>query len=531
MATFDRIDPEFEAPVSDDGAARILLLDEHAAAVARHATLSRQFREHMAAQPEGAHLPEFHLPSRALGALNSIAWAEAANSFERLSDRGPKGYPDREYEAPTSDQISATIDARKKRTLVDRQIVETLHGIDPARRFMNNPDVAAPLAELDAAQQAYMDSVPAQYKATVKAFEQYESAVFAAEMASGLASQDSVTYHEIPKSDSATSGPAAATDLKSNPLDFDQIDKVLTLARRLANESYFVHMEAVSNASPSEKDASILAFRDARDNMVLADSAYTSHMSSRSEFAQASGAMVMGEERVAKLGFAESAVHMGHVADKMGHFADRVAGPTTGPRSQLFGSVLNAAARLDHAVGRFEDSAITKVDGFVKGLKAFATLAADFGKQIASTPDRVAAHAKERSTSISKSTVAVARGFMSRVAMVGHAFGMAKDAVKESAWGVLNDSTEYVKRNKDALEATAKAAATTVERHARATTSIMGGVTGGLMGSMVRVGAQAAGFVAKKGAAVATEYRQQLAVVDAEMAAAAAPEARRPKMR
>ena len=254
----------------------------------------------------------------------------------------------------------------------------------------------------------------------------------------------------------------------------DQVYGVVALARKLALENFYLHLAAVTSAQDeAEKEDAVGRLLKATEAVAVTSQAYKSFVTSESNLAQATAQTAAGDMSAAHAASQAAGTEMEMVGDRLDRFADYA------PKSRLFGKALQGIAAADAYTGKVETSAARSVDGFVKGLKAFARQLIDFAREIAEK--------------------------------VGHQVSSFRSAAKQSALDTLDRAGEIAEQLGKAVDAAADTvhrAASTVNLHATAAV----GVASGLAHSV--------------GSAVAHSYAQNLQRAAAQQGVPAAGAAR-----
>jgi hypothetical protein len=287
----------------------------------------------------------------------------------------------------------------------------------------------------------------------------------------------------------AAAAPAQPPRVK--PASFEQTSSVIELARRLAIQDYHRHVVAAAEATtPTQKAEAVARVVEAEKAARMADSALQSLVSAQAEQRSTAVNLLRGDSAAAQMSARNSGHHLDIVADKLERFGD------IAPRSRFFQGTMNAVMKADEVAGRIEAGAARTVESFSKGLKTFAQRVRELGATVARTPAVVADMAKTTRVSV-ETAVASAyasasssiAGFLSRTAAKVES---AKQSASESAWALVDDAADFATRAQDTI----KGAASEVDRHARATAGLAGGL------------------LSRVGAAVKDGYTQSLAQVD-----------------
>jgi len=238
----------------------------------------------------------------------------------------------------------------------------------------------------------------------------------------------------------------------------DQVYGVVALARKLALENFYLHLAAVTSAQDeAEKQDAVGRLLKATEAVAVTSQAYKSFVTSESSLAQATAQTAAGDIPAAHAASRAAGAEMEMVADRLDRFADYA------PRSRFFGKALHAVSAADAYAGKVEASAARTVDGFVKGLKAFARQVVDFARGIA--------------------------------AKVEHQVTLFRSAAKQNALDTLDragDLAERLGQVVDRAADTVHRAASTVNLHATAAVGV------------------ASGLVQSVGSAVAQSYAENL---------------------
>jgi hypothetical protein len=305
-------------------------------------------------------------------------------------------------------------------------------------------------------------------------------------------------------------------------LTFENIEDVLSMTRRVAEENFRRHLQAVIAAQGEEARASAIeALSKSAEAAALADSALKSAISANTDFRASTVEAIKGNEVGATSGFKRSGMGMENGAESLERFADYI------PQSKFFAAAVSAVQKIDGYVAGVEVSAQEKVAAFARGLKAFANGMKSFGKEVAATPAKIkeavvgkvvgAAEATVIAAAIAELTVrqqvrrigaavdsfvgAVKDGVSTRVAAAKHF-----DArVRESAWDKIDRFANAVDAKVDL-----------VERHAKATAGVASDLVGVIGGSLRKLSDDIAVRYAGHSAAVAHAQASRKAASVAE---------------
>lgn len=282
------------------------------------------------------------------------------------------------------------------------------------------------------------------------------------------------------KSAAKATGPAK---LGVEPANFEQVQAVVELGRRLAIQDYFRHLGAVVDAKDdAEKEIAVANLAAAEKAARLADSAFQSLMAAQAAQRTTTVHLVSGDFVAANETAKASGQHLEIVADKLDRFG------AYAPRSRFFQSTMNAVAKADAFAGRIESAVERKVEAFAAGLKGFAQRVRALGDAVKRTPAVVQHMTKSASVSVEKATMTAYASLAERVGALfkraGERADAAKSAVSETAWNLLDDGADMLFRVADRVDRVIEGAermADRVDLHVRATAGLAGGL-------MARVG-------------------------------------------
>jgi hypothetical protein len=282
------------------------------------------------------------------------------------------------------------------------------------------------------------------------------------------------------KSAAKATGPAK---LGVEPANFEQVQAVVELGRRLAIQDYFRHLGAVVDAKDdAEKEVAVANLAAAEKAARLADSAFQSLMAAQAAQRTTTVHLVSGDFVAANETAKASGQHLEIVADKLDRFG------AYAPRSRFFQSTMNAVAKADAFAGRIESAVERKVEAFAAGLKGFAQRVRALGDAVKRTPAVVQHMTKSASVSVEKATMTAYASLAERVGALfkraGERADAAKSAVSDTAWNLLDDGADMLFRVADRVDRVIEGAermADRVDLHVRATAGLAGGL-------MARVG-------------------------------------------
>lgn len=224
---------------------------------------------------------------------------------------------------------------------------------------------------------------------------------------------------------------------------FTNIDDVLSLARELAEQDYAKHLQMMVNAKTSEEREVALK---ALDRSVTASKAlsvaYENFGNSRETAKAGTSDMLHGREKSAQENFSLSGDQMQSAAKDLEVFTAYI------PQSKSFALAMDFVAKkdeyarkigpsIDGAIAGIEMKAARTVESFTLGLKSFASTMKEFGKTIASTPDRIKTVAKEKALTTVEATATVMAGLMSRTLRF---FKSTKDSALEKIDSAIDAS-------------------------------------------------------------------------------------------
>jgi hypothetical protein len=202
---------------------------------------------------------------------------------------------------------------------------------------------------------------------------------------------------------------------------YDSIYDVISLARRLANKDYDMHLEKVANAKSKEQlDMALENASASYEAVCKIFKAELSLASSKIYFQKAPLLMMTGEVEEAQKVFNKSGKKMSLAADQLSQFADYI------PKSRSMnlaiefiaradGVIVNTSQKIDAALKNFETAAVRTSEGLSLGLKVFSKTMTDFAEKIVSAPKKIKKVAAEKAMSVREATAEVASGFFSRV--------------------------------------------------------------------------------------------------------------------
>jgi hypothetical protein len=233
-------------------------------------------------------------------------------------------------------------------------------------------------------------------------------------------------------------------------LTFENVEEVLSVTRRVAEEDFRRHLQAVIAAQGDEaRVAAIANLSKSADAAALADSALKSAITSNTDFRSSTVEAVKGNEIGAASGFKRSGMSMEKGAESLERFANYV------PQSKFFAAAISTIQRIDQHVASAEASAQEKVAAFARGLKSFAKGMADFGKDVAATPGRIKEAVKEKAAGVAVSVIVAGvvaeMAVRQQVRQVGAAIGSAVDTVKAG----ISDRVAAAQRKRDQVRESA----------------------------------------------------------------------------
>lgn len=243
------------------------------------------------------------------------------------------------------------------------------------------------------------------------------------------------------------------------PRDFDTVSEVLVLVRRLADEDYRRHLDALESAGTLEARRSALTLlTQATAAAAAADQASHNLILAKARFRESTLALLMGEDAQAKSLFKSSGEHVRATADGLTGFAGYAA------RSKFFSATLGFVAATEkrmeqqaahptdaayQLVGHTVDGLPPSVAAFVGRLQEAAKRVAEFGQQVAKVPELVKEAMATRAMSALSATVAVARGLDSKAHFLLH---RARELVSTNAHALTERVRQEAAKKYDSLE-------------------------------------------------------------------------------
>jgi hypothetical protein len=232
------------------------------------------------------------------------------------------------------------------------------------------------------------------------------------------------------------------------PVNYDSIYEVFSLARRLANENRQMHLDAAKDAK--SQDEFETAIKAARVAFAEADSVAEGQkrfVASESSFHTGTLDMMSGKDDAAKASFAAAGEQLGDAAKQIDMFAEYM------PRSKYMDVAIQNVARRDGMLETAEkgihnaiDNIALTVKGFATGLKVFAGQVAEFGQRAVQIPDQVQKIVKEKSVSVVEATSIATMSFLTRAKnAVQNAVQSTVKAVNGIVDGVVVGVQEKVK--------------------------------------------------------------------------------------